>query len=46
VHEEPHVVVVLNWETPLIRRCLPTAVNGVRVAVRLELDEPGPRRAG
>ncbi len=44
--EEPRVVVVLNWETPLIRRCLPTAVNGVRVSVRREVAEPGPGRTG
>jgi hypothetical protein len=44
-NQEPHVLVVLNWETPLIRRCLPTAVNGVRVVVR-EVDEPRPGRTG
>lgn len=43
--EEPQVLVVLNWGTPLIRRCLPTAVNGVRVVVR-EVDEPRPGRTG
>jgi hypothetical protein len=43
--QEPHVLVVLNWETPLIRRCLPTAVNGVNVVVR-EVDEPRPGRTG
>jgi hypothetical protein len=41
----PQVVVLLNWETPLIRRCLPTAVNGVNVVVR-EVGEPRPGRTG
>jgi hypothetical protein len=42
---EPQVVVVLNWATPLIRRCLPTTVNGVNVVVR-EVGEPRPSRTG
>jgi hypothetical protein len=31
---EAHILVVLNWETPLIRRWLPTAVNGIGVLLR------------
>jgi hypothetical protein len=43
--EEPQVLVVLNWETPLIRRCLPSAIDKVPVVVR-EVGEPGPNRTG
>jgi hypothetical protein len=43
--QEPQVLVLLNWETPLIRRCLPTAVNGVAVTVRREVGEPAPAPA-
>lgn len=31
---EARVVVVLLWQTTLIRRCLPTSVNGINVVVR------------
>ncbi len=32
---EARVVVALVWETPLIRRCLPTSVNGLPVVLRV-----------
>jgi hypothetical protein len=43
--QEPRFLVVLNWETPIICCCLPTAVNGVRVVVR-EVAEPRPGPTG
>lgn len=32
---DAQVVVALVWETPLIRRCLPTSVNGLPVVLRV-----------
>lgn len=30
-----HIVVLLAWQTPLLARCLPTAVNRVPVTLRV-----------